>query len=52
MGTEDDSGPGDDDEAIKAVLGDGANAIAFEVLKEDAEKLIEKLKQFSDQQQQ
>ena len=39
-----DAGAGADELAIKAVLGDSANAKAFAVLQEDANKLIEELK--------
>ena len=42
-----DYGKGDDDEAIKVVLGENYEAKAFEVLKQDAEKLIEQLNKFT-----
>jgi hypothetical protein len=43
-----DYGVGDDEKAIKEVLGDNASGRAFELLKADALELIEQLKKYSD----
>ena len=43
-----DYGNGDDEKAIKAVLGDDSNGKAFAVLQTDALKLIDELKKFAE----